>query len=66
MRLILGSFFRLAALKRDESLLCSSVHLTSVGFWPFDLCDDVGRRQVQLLVAEYLVQVAVSGDVLWG
>ena len=65
VRPILGTFFRLAALTRDASLVRSCVRLASVGFWQFDLGDDVARRQAQLLATEYLAATAVSGDSLW-
>ncbi|KAI9439917.1 hypothetical protein H4582DRAFT_1943959 [Lactarius indigo] len=65
VRPILGTFFRLAALTRDASLVRSCVRLASVGFWQFDLGDDVARRQAQLLAVEYLAAAAVSGDSLW-
>ncbi|KAH9068462.1 hypothetical protein EDB83DRAFT_2263052 [Lactarius deliciosus] len=65
VRPILGTFFRLAALTRDASLVHSCVRLASVGFWQFDLGDDVARRQAQLLAVEYLAAAAVSGDSLW-
>ena len=65
VRPILGTFFRLAALTRDASLVRSCVGLASVGFWQFDLGDDVARRQAQLLGVEYLAAAAVSGDSLW-
>ena len=65
VRPILGTFFRLAARTRDASLVRSCVRLASVGFWQFDLGDDVARRQAQLLAVEYLAAAAVSGDSLW-
>lgn len=65
VRPILGTFFRVAALTRDPSLVHSCVRLASVGFWQFDLGDDVARRQAQLLAVEYLAAAAVSGDSLW-
>jgi hypothetical protein len=58
VRPILGTFFRLAALTRDASLVRSCVRLASVGFWQFDLGDDVARRQAQLLAVEYLAAAA--------
>ncbi|KAH9031782.1 hypothetical protein EDB85DRAFT_1958421 [Lactarius pseudohatsudake] len=63
--LVPGTFFRLAALTRDASLVRSCVRLASAGFWQFDLGDDVARRQAQLLAVEYLAAAAVSGDSLW-
>ena len=65
VRPILGTFFRLAALTRDASLVRSCVRLASIGFWQFDLGDDVARRQAQLLAIEYLAAAANSGDSLW-
>ena len=65
VRPILGTFFRLAALTRDASIVRSCVRLASVGFWQFDLGDDVARRQAQLLAVEYLAAAAVTGDSLW-
>jgi hypothetical protein len=65
VRPILSTFFRLAALTRDASLVRSCVRLASVGFWQFDLGDDVARRQAQLLAVDYLAAAAVSGDSLW-
>jgi hypothetical protein len=65
VRPMLGTFFRLAALTRDASLVHSCVRLASVGFWQFDLGDDVARRQVQLLAVEYLAAAAISGESLW-
>ncbi|KAH9960907.1 hypothetical protein BC827DRAFT_1267959 [Russula dissimulans] len=65
VRPLLGTFFRLAARARDASLVTSCVRLASVGFWQFDLGDDVARRQAQLLAVEYLAAAVVSGDTLW-
>jgi hypothetical protein len=66
VRPISGTFFRLAALTRDASLVRSCVRLTSVGFWQFDLGDDVAHQQMQLLAVEYLAAAAILGDSLWG
>ncbi|KAF8273294.1 hypothetical protein EI94DRAFT_1298434 [Lactarius quietus] len=65
VRPVLGTFFRLAAITRDPSLVRSCVRLASVGFWQFDLGDDVARRQAQLLAVEYLTAATISGDSLW-
>ncbi|KAN0132965.1 hypothetical protein V8E53_009330 [Lactarius tabidus] len=65
VRPIVGTFFRLAALTCDASLVRSCVRLASVWFWQFDLGDDVARRQAQLFAVEYPVAAAVSGDSLW-
>jgi len=65
VRPLLGTFFRLAARARDASLVTSCVRLASVGFWQFDLGDDVARRQAQLLAVDYLTAAVVSGDSLW-
>ncbi|KAI0267743.1 hypothetical protein BC834DRAFT_842430 [Gloeopeniophorella convolvens] len=65
IRPLLGTFFRLAAVTRDASLVGSCVRLASVGFWQFDLGDDAARRQVQLLAIEYLATAVLSGDAVW-
>ena len=65
VRPLLGTFFRVAARTRDESLVTSCVHLASVGFWQFDLGDDAARQQAQLLAVEYMAAAVVSGDTLW-
>ena len=65
VRPLLGTFFHLAALARDTSLVCSCVRLASVGFWQFDLGDDAARRQAQLLAVEYFTAAVASGDLLW-
>ncbi|KAH9972059.1 hypothetical protein BGW80DRAFT_1316170 [Lactifluus volemus] len=59
VRPLLGTFFRLAALARDTSLVYSCVRLASVGFWQFDLGDDTARRQAQLLAVEYLTAARI-------
>jgi hypothetical protein len=60
-----GPFWALSsALTRDAFLVRSCVRLASVGFWQFDLGDDVTRWQAQLLAVEYLAAAAVSGDSL--
>src|SRR6266478_3426960 len=65
VRPLLGTFFRIAARTRDVSLVTSCVHLASVGFWQFDLGDDVARQQARLLAVEYLAAAVVSGNTLW-
>jgi hypothetical protein len=65
VRPLLGTFFRLAALTRNPSLVNSCVRLASVGFWQFDLGDDAARRQAQLLAVEYFAAAVTSGDLLW-
>lgn len=65
VRPLLGAFFRVAARTRDLSLVTSCVHLSSVGFWQFDLGDDAARQQAQLLAVEYLAAAVVSGNTVW-
>ena len=65
VRPLLGTFFRLAALTCDISLVNSCVRLASAGFWQFDLGDDAARRQAQLLAVEYFTAAAASGELVW-
>ncbi|KAI0319201.1 hypothetical protein OF83DRAFT_837425 [Amylostereum chailletii] len=65
IRPILISFLRLASHARDDQLRQGCLHIANTGFWTFDLGDDYARRQVQLLVAEYVAASAACGMTVW-